>query len=146
MKKSISILFSILVPGLAVAATADSSVDAYLLALNTISPDVAKFTVQYKEAIESKCTTKLSVEQLKSPDFSNVVSALLFSENVQTLNIDRNDALHDTMNIIGKNLKCNDLNAPFTALLNDQIYQEKHTHLAKILHNLNVVTASTKKD
>lgn len=144
MKKSVSLLLSILIPGLAVAATPDSSADAYLLALNTVSPDIAQYTVQYKEAIESKCNTQLSVTQLKSPEFNNVVNALLFSDNAQTMNIDRNNALRDTMSIIGQNFKCDDLNAPFQALLNDHTYQVKHAHLSKLLHNLDAVVSAHK--
>jgi len=145
MKKGVCILVSVLAPSLAVAATTDISTDAYLLALNTVSPDIAQYTVQYKEAIESKCNTKLSIAQLKSPEFNNVVSALLFSENAQTMNLDINNPLRDTMTIVGKNFKCDDLNAPFNALLNDSAYQVKHERLSKLFQNLNAVVSAEKK-
>lgn len=139
MNKKISLLLSVFIPGLAVATTSDSSVDAYLLALKTVSPDVARYTVQYKEAIESKCNIQLTVNQINSPGFNNVVNALLFSDRVQTMNIDRNNTLRDTMTIVGQNYNCNDLNAPFMALLNDKSYQAKHSHLVKVLQNMDAV-------
>ena len=144
MKKSVSLLLSILIPSLSMATTQDISADAYLLALNTVSPDIAQYTIQYKDAIESKCNTQLSVTQLKSPEFNNVVNALLFSDNAQTMNIDRNNALHDTMSIIGQNFKCDDLNAPFRALLNDSTYQVKHARLSTLFHNWNAVVSAHK--
>lgn len=53
-----------------------SEVDAYILAMNTMSPITAKYTIQYKQAVEQKCNTALSVEQLNSKAFTNVVQAM----------------------------------------------------------------------
>ena len=44
----------------AYAATLPTSeVDAYILAMNTMSPITAKYTIQYKQAVEQKCNTCL---------------------------------------------------------------------------------------
>ncbi|WP_387692180.1 hypothetical protein [Photorhabdus sp. RM71S] len=41
----------------------DNEVGAYILALNTMSPIMAKYTVYYKEAVEQSCNANLTVAQ-----------------------------------------------------------------------------------
>lgn len=41
-----------------------TEVDAYLMAMHSMAPVNAKYTIQYKAAVESSCKTKLSIEQL----------------------------------------------------------------------------------
>lgn len=84
-----------------------SEVDAYILAMNTMSPITAKYTIQYKQAVEQKCNTALSVEQLNSKAFTNVVQAMVSSETVDRMGLDAaGGSLQDTLSVIGKNVTC----------------------------------------
>lgn len=121
-----------------------SEVDAYILAMNTMSPITAKYTIQYKQAVEQKCNTALSVEQLNSKAFTNVVQAMVSSETVDRMGLDAaGGSLQDTLSVIGKNVTCSDLNAPFKALLDDKDFTRKHQHLSKVLHTWNEVVSQS---
>ncbi|MDZ3971802.1 hypothetical protein U0806_00235 [Escherichia coli] len=130
----------------AYAATLPTSeVDAYILAMNTMSPITAKYTIQYKQAVEQKCNTALSVEQLNSKAFTNVVQAMVSSETVDRMGLDAaGGSLQDTLSVIGKNVTCSNLNAPFEALLDDKDFTRKHQHLSKVLHTWNEVVYMSK--
>ncbi|MER3922224.1 hypothetical protein J9A98_27160 [Klebsiella pneumoniae] len=118
-----------------------SEVDAYILAMNTMSPITAKYTIQYKQAVEQKCNTALSVEQLNSKAFTNVVQAMVSSETVDRMGLDAaGGSLQDTLSVIGKNVT----NAPFKALLDDKDFTRKHQHLSKVLHTWNEVVSQSK--
>jgi len=39
-----------------------NEVGSYILAMNTMSPITAKYTIQYKQAIEQKCNTALGLK------------------------------------------------------------------------------------
>lgn len=122
-----------------------SEVDAYILAMNTMSPITAKYTIQYKQAVEQKCNTALSVEQLNSKAFTNVVQAMVSSETVDRMGLDAaGGSLQDTLSVIGKNVTCSDLNAPFKALLDDKDFTRKHQHLSKVLHTWNGTVANSR--
>ncbi|EBS0111296.1 hypothetical protein BZ828_21475 [Salmonella enterica subsp. enterica serovar Enteritidis] len=105
----------------------------------------AKYTIQYKQAVEQKCNTALSVEQLNSKAFTNVVQAMVSSETVDRMGLDAaGGSLQDTLSVIGKNVTCSDLNAPFKALLDDKDFTRKHQHLSKVLHTWNEVVSQSK--
>ncbi|MFH7097293.1 hypothetical protein ACHWI2_32775, partial [Klebsiella pneumoniae] len=109
------------------------------------SPITAKYTIQYKQAVEQKCNTALSVEQLNSKAFTNVVQAMVSSETVDRMGLDAaGGSLQDTLSVIGKNVTCSDLNAPFKALLDDKDFTRKHQHLSKVLHTWNEVVSQSK--
>jgi len=127
------------------AAFPNSEVEAYILAMNTMSPITAKYTIQYKQAVEQKCNTALSVEQLNSKAFTNVVQAMVSSETVDRMGLDAaGGSLQDTLSVIGKNVTCSDLNAPFKALLDDKDFTRKHQHLSKVLHTWDEVVSQSK--
>lgn len=103
-KKVIALIMAVAVSGSSVyAATLPiSEVDAYILAMNTMSPITAKYTIQYKQAVEQKCNTALSVEQLNSKAFTNVVQAMVSSETVDRMGLDAaGGSLQDTLSVIG---------------------------------------------
>lgn len=105
----------------------------------------AKYTIQYKQAVEQKCNTVLSVEQLNSKAFTNVVQAMVSSETVDRMGLDAaGGSLQDTLSVIGKNVTCSDLNAPFEALLDDKDFTRKHQHLSKVLHTWDEVVSQSK--
>ncbi|HIF8810758.1 TPA: hypothetical protein ACX6FS_002173 [Vibrio cholerae O1 biovar El Tor Ogawa] len=111
----------------------------------TICNSAAKYTIQYKQAVEQKCNTALSVEQLNSKAFTNVVQAMVSSETVDRMGLDAaGGSLQDTLSVIGKNVTCSDLNAPFKALLDDKDFTRKHQHLSKVLHTWNEVVSQSK--
>lgn len=122
-----------------------SEVDAYILAMNTMSPINAKYTILYKQAVEQKCNTALSIEQLNSKAFTNVVQAMVSSETVDRMGLDAaGGSLQDTLSVIGKNVTCSNLNAPFKALLDDKGFTRKHQHLSKVLHTWDEVVSQSK--
>ncbi|EOV7450024.1 hypothetical protein ACORBP_003349 [Vibrio vulnificus] len=121
-----------------------SEVDAYLLALNSMAPISAKYTIQYKEALEHSCNTQLSIEQLNSRGFTNVVQALVSSETVDKLGLDDSDgSLSDTLQLIGANINCSDFSAPYKAVLNSAEFNKKHQHLSKVLHTWDEVVSQS---
>ncbi|HHV0983094.1 MULTISPECIES: hypothetical protein [Enterobacterales] len=84
-----------------------NEVGSYILAMNTMSPITAKYTIQYKQAVEQKCNTVLGVEQLNSTAFTNVVQAMVSSETVDRMGLDAaGGSLQDTLSMIGKNVTC----------------------------------------
>ncbi|EOW8146928.1 hypothetical protein ACO0SH_005067, partial [Vibrio parahaemolyticus] len=110
----------------------------------SMAPVNAKYTIQYKASVESSCKTKLSIEQLSSRDFANVVQALVSSETVDRLGLDASGgSLTDTLQLVGANINCSDLSAPYKAVLSDVEFNKKHQHLSKVLHTWDqVVTES----
>ncbi|HHU1965323.1 TPA: hypothetical protein ACUA66_000766 [Escherichia coli] len=73
---------------------------------------------------------EFGVEQLNSTAFTNVVQAMVSSETVDRMGLDAaGGSLQDTLSMIGKNVTCSDLNAPFKALLDDKDFTSKHQHL-----------------
>lgn len=120
------------------AATSPSNdVDAYILAMNAMSPITARYAIHYKQVVEQRCNTSLNVEQLNSNGFTNVVLAMVNSETVDKLGLDAaGGSLQDTLSVIGKNISCSDLNAPYKALLDDRHFNEKHQHLSKVLQTV----------
>ncbi|HHU1965321.1 TPA: hypothetical protein ACUA66_000764 [Escherichia coli] len=42
-----------------------NEVGSYILAMNTMSPITAKYTIQYKQAVEQKCNTVLGVPEFR---------------------------------------------------------------------------------
>lgn len=126
------------------AASPASEVESYLIALNSMSPTSAQHTIVYKTVVEKQCGKALTVNQLRSTGFNNVIHAMESSETVVRMGLDGDgSALQDTLAIVGKNISCSDLNAPFSALLSDAAYNKKHEHLSKILRVWNEVTGST---
>lgn len=121
-----------------------TEVDAYLLAMNSMAPVNAKYTIQYKAAVESSCKTKLTIEQLNSRGFTNVVQALVSSETVDKLGLDASGgSLSDTLQLIGANINCSDLSAPYKAVLNSTEFNKKHQHLSKVLHTWDEVVSQS---
>ncbi|EOW9552664.1 hypothetical protein ACY3XD_003628 [Vibrio cholerae] len=123
----------------------NGEVDAYILAMKTMSPITATYTILYKQAIEQRCDTDLSVDQLNSKGFTNVVQAMVSSETVDKMGLDAaGGSLQDTLSVIGNNVSCSDLNAPFKALLDNKDFTQKHQHLSKVLHTWNEVVYMSK--
>ncbi|HCH1893809.1 TPA: hypothetical protein PMC78_000985 [Vibrio cholerae] len=145
MMKKIGLLLATLT---AFSAQADvfpkTEVDAYLMAMHSMAPVNAKYTIQYKAAVESSCKTKLSIEQLSSRDFANVVQALVSSETVDRLGLDASGgSLTDTLQLVGANINCSDLSAPYKAVLSDVEFNKKHQHLSKVLHTWDQVATES---
>ncbi|RAW93202.1 hypothetical protein CKY04_22470 [Photorhabdus sp. S8-52] len=115
----------------------DNEVGAYILALNTMSPIMAKYTVYYKEAVEQSC----NASGADSTGFTNVVQALVSGETVDKMGLDGN-ALQDTLKAVGCSISCTDLNAPFKTILSDESFKKKHGHLSKALQTWNEVVIS----
>ncbi|WP_422824275.1 hypothetical protein [Xenorhabdus siamensis] len=126
------------------ASLPNNEVDAYILAMNTMSPITAKYTIHYKQAVEQHCNTSMTVDQLNSKDFTNVVQTMVSSETVDRMGLDAAGSLQDTLFVIGKNVNCSDLNAPFKALLDDKDFNKKHQHLSKVLHTWDEVVSQSK--
>lgn len=146
MIKKIGLLLATLT---AFSAQADifpkTEVDAYLMALNSMAPVTAKYTIQYKTAVESSCKTILSIEQLSSRDFTNVVDVLVSSETVDRMGLDTSGGtLPDTLQLVGANINCSDLSAPYKAILSDVVFNKSHQQLSKVLHTWNQVVTESK--
>ncbi len=122
-----------------------NEVGSYIHAMNTMSPITEKYTIQYKQAVDQKCNTVLGAEQLNSTAFTNVVQAMVSSETVDRMGLDAaGGSLQDTLSMIGKNVTCSDLNAPFKALLDDKDFTSKQQHLSKVLHTWDDVVSQSK--
>lgn len=137
------ILFFVMAINSVYAHSQDDKSEAYIMALRTVSPVTAKYTILYKEAVEARCNTSLTVQQLNSTEFINVIQMLVFSDTVKVVGIEKADTLlNDTLVLVEKNINCVDLNAPFAAALNDSEFIEKHQHLSKVLQTWNHVVSS----
>lgn len=111
----------------------DLGFEGYLLALGTMAPNRAKFTVIHKDFVENKCGSKLTITSVNSTGFQSIITALEAAERMTSTGLEKNTLLGVVMTSVMSNTSCKSFSSDFEALTNDKLITQGYPKFKKFI-------------
>ena len=112
----------------------DVQMEGYLIALNTWAPSRAKYTMNLKQFVEQKCRTLLTVEDLNSDGFVNIVTALDSMDTLIGRGIEDSGLVSAVTESVKKNTSCVSFDKDFELLVNDVYINANYPKFSNFVH------------
>lgn len=118
---------------LASISNLDPAIEGFLIGVGSISPQKAQYTLIQKEAFESRCNKELSVEELASESFQNIVFAIEVSETMESTGREERGVNAAALEAAKLYIDCTNFDRTFTQMIQDKEINDRYKNYTKLL-------------